>query len=197
MNFVPPCYKVGENKEIQIMIRKEIKVMEIKFAAKYNLRGDCMIINGSKSEENIVSDVLHNMNISFYGMGGDKDFSYVVNVQDENDYLKIKKQLDNELKRYETGVKNTEHIQKVDLSTMTEKEKEAYIEAVEIMIDYGDSNLLSDEEFELYNQLIAERSQLEKNANEKAALDEVISSAEKRRDEQNEIDTEQIEREAR
>lgn len=55
----------------------------------------------------------------------------------------------------------------LDLTKMTEDEKDAHINAVEIMLDYGDSGL-SDEDMELYNRLIAERRQ------NKDALEEVV-----------------------
>lgn len=81
----------------------------------------------------------------------------------------------------------------IDLSKMSDDEKEAYIDAMELAIDYGNS--LTDEEFELYNLLIDERSK--RTENEKAPLDKVISAAEQRRDEQSEINTDHIEREER
>lgn len=83
----------------------------------------------------------------------------------------------------------------VDLSKMSDNEKEAYIDAIELAIDYG--NNLTDEEFELYNLLIAERSQRLETSNEKDTLDSVIEAAEKRHSEQNEINTDHIGREAR
>lgn len=81
-----------------------------------------------------------------------------------------------------------------DLLKMSDKEKEAHIGYVEIMLDYGDGDKLSNDDIELYNQLVSKQSQAMENT--KAALDDVISSAEKRRNEQNEINTEQIDREA-
>lgn len=83
----------------------------------------------------------------------------------------------------------------IDLSKMSDNEKEAYIDAIEMAIDYGEN--LTAEEFELYNLLIAERSQRLEASNEKDTLDSVIEAAEKRHGEQNEINTDHIEREAR
>lgn len=91
----------------------------------------------------------------------------------------------------------TEKNKNFDLSKMTEEEKESHIEAVEMMIDYGEGYALSDEDMELYNLLTAERSQKAEITNEKAALDNIISSAEQRRSEQDEINIEEIDRELR
>lgn len=92
--------------------------------------------------------------------------------------------------------KNTEAIKTV-LSKMTEEEKEAHIGAIEIVVDYGTGNVLSDEEIALYNAIIEERSKKEETANSKNMLDSVIADAEQRCGEQNEIDTNHIDREAR
>lgn len=53
----------------------------------------------------------------------------------------------------------TEENNKFNLSNMSSEEKEAHIEAIEMMIDYGNGSVLTNEDMELYNQLIAERNQ--------------------------------------
>lgn len=78
----------------------------------------------------------------------------------------------------------------VDLTKMSEDEKDAFIATYETILDCDDGYLLSNEDIELYNQLIAERSQ-------KAPLDDVILSAEQKRDEQDDRPAELIEHKMR
>lgn len=52
---------------------------------------------------------------------------------------------------------------RVDTLNMTSEERDSFIAAVEIMIDYGESCFITDKDFELYHQLIEERRQDNKN----------------------------------
>lgn len=45
----------------------------------------------------------------------------------------------------------------IDISKMTDEEKEAHVDTVEIMQDFGDGDKLSDEDFAIYDAIIAER----------------------------------------
>lgn len=155
--------------------------MEFKFVDDKNPKWRHMSIVGSHEEEDITLDILNNMNLQYHGVGGDDSFAFSVRVNDEKEYQQIKARFNVEL----------------SLSKMTEEEKESHIEAVEMMIDYGEGYALSDEDMELYNLLTAERSQKAEITNEKAALDNIISSAEQRRSEQDEINIEEIDRELR
>lgn len=46
----------------------------------------------------------------------------------------------------------------VDLSNISDDEKEAFINTIEAMIDYGDGYCLSDDNIKLYDALIADRA---------------------------------------
>lgn len=85
-------------------------------------------------------------------------------------------------------------MEKVDISNMSDDEKEAFINTIEAMIDYGDGQHLSDDDMKLYDALIDDREK--RNGNKKDALDNIISSAQARCDEQNQTDISPV-REAR
>lgn len=73
-----------------------------------------------------------------------------------------------------------------DISSMSNDEKEAFINTIETMIDYGDGDCLTSNDIKLYDALIAERT---KNNKGKAdTLDNIISSAQARCDEQKQTD---------
>lgn len=153
--------------------------MKFKFVDDKNPKWRYMSLVGSHKEEDMTMDILNEMNLEYHGIGGGDSFAFSVRVKDEKDYQEIK----------------TKFNVKFNLLKMTAEEKEAHIEAVEMMIDYGNSSILTEEDMELYNQLIAERSQTSEN--EKDTLDNIIASAEQRHTEPNEINAEQIDREAR
>lgn len=64
---------------------------------------------------------------------------------------------------------------------MSAEEKDSYIQAVEMMLDYGDGAAIDDKTIALYEQLIKERDK-------KDTLDNIISSAQARSDKQNQTD---------
>lgn len=77
-------------------------------------------------------------------------------------------------------------MKEVDISNMSDDEKEAFINTIETMIDYGDGHHLSGDDMKLYDALIADRDKM--NGDKKDALDNIISSAQARCDEQNQTD---------
>lgn len=77
-------------------------------------------------------------------------------------------------------------MKEVDISNMSDAEKEAFIDTIETMIDYGDGHHLSGDDIKLYNALTTDRAK--KDSEKKDALDNIISSAQTRCTEQKQTD---------